>query len=246
MCKKKVILHRKISLLTMRRLILLLLSFVSLSLFAQRFDTPLCWFDNSSGRFQNVAARYMYPGLQPYTMYIVDKAHKLPYMGGKTSTATAPFEASAMAFVFPGNRMDDLKKMEQMLTRPIHDSLVVWAKEVEESRNKGGGQLFLFPVGDPEQILIDGKEETVTFMGVKDAKHKDVTVDFGKSPMFLSLFNAQALQVRFHMYRYYDPEADKSALIIFQQSGFDRDYQGIELSPPARAASACSSLSMPW
>lgn len=228
----------------MRRLILLLLSFVSLSLFAQRFDTPLCWFDNSSGRFQNVAARYMYPGLQPYTMYIVDKAHKLPYMGGKTSTATAPFEASAMAFVFPGNRMDDLKKMEQMLTRPIHDSLIVWAKEIEESRNKGGGQLFLFPVGDPEQILIDGKEETVTFMGVKDAKHKDVTVDFGKSPMFLSLFNAQALQVRFHMYRYYDPEADKSALIIFQQSGFDRDYQGIDNELQALAALAGGLSSM--
>lgn len=223
----------------MKKFFLLLSVVCSLSLMAQRYDSPLCWYDNSSGRFLNVADRYVHPGMQPFAMYIVDKSHRVPVtsqFATERDVLTPNYQAGAMVYVLPGKRLDDLKRMEKMFIKPVWDYLVQWAAEVEESRKKGGGQLFLFPVGVPEQIFIPGKEETVTFMGVKDATHMSYVVDLGKSPMFLSLFAAQALQTRLNCYRYYDPAADKSALVIFMQSGFDREYEDIDNELQAIAA----------
>ena len=223
----------------MKKLLLIFSSLLSLSISAQKFESAYCWFDNSSGQFRNLAGRYTHPALQPFSMFIVDKAHRMPVAGsssGAGSLTKGSYEAAALVYVLPGKQLEQLKQMERMFMQPVYDSLVVWSAETEKNRKKGGGELFLFPVGSPDRIFVKGKEETVTFMGVKDAKHIDYTLDFGKSPMFLSIFNAQALQGRFHMYRYYDPSADKSALVIFSQFGLDREYEGIENELDAMAA----------
>lgn len=223
----------------MKKFLLLLAAMWSLSMTAQRFDSPMCWFDNSSGQFLNVADRYVHPGMQPFAMYIVDKSHRVPItsqFATDRDVLTPNYQASAMVYVLPGKRLDDLKRMEKMFVKPVWDYLVRWAAETEASRKKGGGELFLFPVGVPEQIFIRGTEETVSFMGVDDAKRMSYVMDLGKSPMFLSLFNAQALQTRIHCYRYYDPAADKSALVILMQSGFDREYTDIDNELQAFAA----------
>ena len=223
----------------MKKLLLFIFALLSLSISAQKFESAYCWYDNSTGRFNNVANRYVHPAMQPFSMYIVDKAHRMPATGsgsGAGSLTKGSYEAGAIVYVLPGKQLDHLKQMEHMFMQPVYDSLVVWTAETEESRKKGGGQYFLFPVGPADRIFVKGKEETVAFMGVNDAKHIDYTLDFGKSPLFLSLFNAQALQLRFHMYRYYDPSADKSALVIFLQCGLDREYEGLENELDALAA----------
>lgn len=206
------------------------LALLSLALMAhaQRIDKPLCWFDNSSGRFLDISDRYIQPAMQPYAIYIVDRSWRTPTSSQHVDTEvelSPRYEGGAIVYVLPGRRMDDLRRMEHMFMDPVYRYLVRWAAETEESRKKGGGELFLLPVGSPDMIFIRGREETVPFMGVPDAVHIDYTLDYGQSPMFLSLFGAQAAQARFHMYRYYDPAADKSVLAILYQFGMDRDYQ---------------------
>ena len=220
----------------MKKLLLFLTALFPLTMSVQIFDSPYCWFDNSAGHFRDITERYVIPGMQPFSLYVVDEAHLMPGMGGGAQSYNAAnHEAGAMVYVLPGKQLEHLKQMERMFVQPIYDSLVAFTKESEEMRGKGGGQFFLFPAGAAEKMFIRGKEETVTFMGVKDAKHTDYTIDFGKSPMYLSLFNA-ALQMRFHMYRYYDPTADKSALVIFMQAGLDREYKDIDDEVQAMAA----------
>ena len=146
-------------------------------------------------------------------------------------------------YVLPGKRLEDLKHMQRMVIEPVWQAVHELADDVTEGRKKGGGELFTFPMGDANQMCITGKEETVRFMGVDDAKKTDYTVDFGKSPFFLSIFNAQALQVRLHIYRYYDPTADKSVLAVFEQGGLDREYvPDNELTAIAAAFGEISSL----
>ncbi len=198
------------------------------SVCAQKFENTLCWFDNSSGQFSDIRSRYLTEAIQPYCLYIVKNDHHMPY-NMPADAGSAPqspqYEASALVYVLPGKRLEELKRLEKLYINPIWAEIRSFAGEAEKSRTKGGGFLFTFPIGDPERILVEGKEETVRFMGVNDAKKTDYTIDFGQSPFFLSIFNAQALQMRMHIYRYYDAEADKSAMVIFQQSGLDREYE---------------------
>jgi hypothetical protein len=195
---------------------------------AQRIDKPLCWFDNTSGRFLDISDRFIQPAMRPYAMYIVDRNWRTPSTEQHVEseiTLSPGYEAGAIVYVLPGQRLDDLRRMEHMFMDPVYRYLVRWAAETEESRKKGGGELFLFPVGSPDMIFVRGQEETVSFMGIPDAVHIDYTLDYGQSPMFLSFFAAQAAQARFHMYRYYDPAADKSVLAILYQFGMEGGYQ---------------------
>lgn len=208
-------------------MLMTLLLGITSSTSAQKIENNLCWFDNESGQFADMRDRYLAEGIRPYSLYVVNKSHKMPWSGAGMqagSSMTPKFEAGAMVYVLPGKRLEELKHMERMVIDPIWKEVREWAGEVEEGRTKGGGFLFTFPVGNPDQILVSGEEKTVKFMGIKDAKRTDYTIDLGKSPFFLSIFNAQALQVRFHIYRYYDPVADKSAMVVFEQGGLDRDY----------------------
>ncbi len=210
-------------------IIALLLLGATVSVNAQKIENELCWFDNSSGQFKDMSKRYMDESIQPFCMYVVNKDHRMPYDASAIRNASAPsmtpsYEAGVFVYVLPGKRMEELKHMERMVIDPVWQAVHELADDVTEGRKKGGGELFTFPMGDADQMCITGKEETVTFMGVNDAKKTDYTVDLGKSPFFLSIFNAQAMQVRLHIYRYYDPTADKSVLAVFEQGGLDREY----------------------
>ena len=222
-----------------------LLCGATVTLHAQKIENELCWFDNPNSVFKDMSKRYMAPAIQPFCMYVVNKADKMPYNGSAVqSGSTVPsYEAGVFVYVLPGKRLEDLKHMERMVIEPVWQAVHELADDVTEGRKKGGGELFTFPMGDANQMCITGKEETVRFMGVDDAKKTDYTVDFGKSPFFLSIFNAQALQVRLHIYRYYDPTADKSVLAVFEQGGLDREYvPDNELTAIAAAFGEISSL----
>ncbi len=188
-----------------------------------RFENAYCYYENTDDAFVSFQ-RCLSPSVHNNAMYLARRDHILPHMGMNQASDVPGQEASVIFYVLPGKRLDVLRAMERQFIGKIWRDWRVTCGEIEEGRKKGGGELFLLPMGSADMILKSGEPEKVHFMGVDDAVRTDYMVDLGQSPMFLSLMNSNALQVRMRIFRWYDPTAEKSTMAIFVQVGFDREY----------------------
>lgn len=220
----------------MKKFTLLLLSLCVVNLWAQRFENQFSYFDNPKNTYRNYS-EYLPASAKDCAFCIAIPWHTI--LKGKnfqiadlrkdknTLGLVLAHEASIVVEVFNGAQRDKLEEIEREYMDPIREKVKQGCQKDLPQEGVGSiGKIFwMFPNCQPSDVLIEEESEQVSFMGVDDAEMTKYTVDYGKSSASLCAFNGHVMQIRIQTYRYYDPKANASVFVAFNQVGIDREYE---------------------